>query len=229
MVTVVLLALGALGVATPALLPNADAAPVDTSAQPTMVHTPSLLSGEPPSPAPADSPAPGPESPAPADPPPPEPSEPPAVEPPPAGRPGDEVPAPRPDARPQADVAAEKRVLALVNQRRKAAGCASIRSNYRLVRAAYLHSKDMAAKDYFSHTGANGSTPWDRAEAAGYKRANAENLAAGQQTAETVVKAWMDSPAHRANLLDCDSRAMGVALARGGSYGIYWTQMFGTA
>jgi uncharacterized protein YkwD len=86
----------------------------------------------------------------------------------------------------------------------------------------------MAQKDYFSHTGADGSTPWDRAERAGYTRATAENLAAGQRTPEEVVQAWMDSPAHRKNLLDCRSRAIGVALARGGSYGIYWTQMFGS-
>jgi uncharacterized protein YkwD len=224
MVTVVLLVLGALGIATPALLPNADAAPVDTSTRATTVQTPPLLlsddgagpvdSAEPtdsPSPEPTDSPSPEPTDAAPA------------VESPAPG----ETASPRPEGRSEADVAMEKRVMTLVNKRRAKAGCGAVRYNQPLYRASSRHSNDMARKDYFSHTGADGSTPWKRAERAGYKRATAENLAAGQRTADEVVQAWMDSPAHRANLLDCDHRAIGVAMARGGSYGIYWTQMFG--
>jgi uncharacterized protein YkwD len=224
MVTVVLLALGALGIATPALLPSADAAPMDDSPRATTVQTPPpLLSedgpGANPSPSVALPPTPSeePASPAPSSP---------AVESP-APDEADATPPPRTDGRSEADLAMEKRVLALVNKRRASAGCGAVKSNLRLYRASSRHSLDMAQKDYFSHTGADGSTPWDRAERTGYQRATAENLAAGQRTADEVVKAWMDSPAHRANLLDCDSRAIGLALARGGSYGIYWTQMFG--
>jgi uncharacterized protein YkwD len=225
MVTVVLLALGALGVATPALLPNADAAPMDTSTQATTVRTPPLLLPEDPEPTESTVPTPSPSDdlpdPAPTDSPAPtdtagvEPSAPVETE------------QPTPDSPADADRAMEKRVYTLVNQRRAKVGCPGVKYNAALYNAAFRHSNDMARKDYFSHTGADGSTPWKRAERAGYKKASAENLAAGQRTAAEVVKAWMDSKAHRAILLDCDHTVMGVALARGGSYGIYWTQMFG--
>ncbi|HEV7823317.1 MAG TPA: CAP domain-containing protein [Mycobacteriales bacterium] len=231
MITVTLLALGALGVATPALLPSADAASMDTSIEAVTAQTPPLLIEITPPARPAPSPPRPARSPSPT-PPASRAPEPPAVElpiPVETGGPVEKEPAPPSDGRPAADLAMEKRVLALVNQRRAAVGCVALRSNYRLVRAAYAHSKDMAAEDYFSHTGADGSTPWLRARRAGYTQANAENLAAGQTTAEEVVTAWMASAEHKKNLLDCDSRAMGVALAHGGSYRIYWTQMFGTA
>ena len=223
MVTVVLLALGALGIATPALLPSADAAPMDASTRATTVQTPPLLYDDPvptESAEPEPTPSPSEELPAP------EPTDTPGVEPSAPVEPG-ETEQPGPDSPAEADRAMEKRVTTLVNQRRAKAGCRGVKYNAALYRAAFRHSNDMARKNYFSHTGADGSTPWKRAERAGYKKASAENLAAGQRTADEVVQAWMDSKAHRAILLDCDHTVMGVALARGGSYGIYWTQMFG--
>jgi uncharacterized protein YkwD len=122
----------------------------------------------------------------------------------------------------------ERQVVGLVNRRRAEAGCGRLRLDHRLARAALAHSRDMAAHDYFSHTGRDGSSPWDRAARAGYDTPRAENLAAGHRSAAEVVQAWMDSPGHRRNLLDCTSKAVGVGFARGGSYGTYWTQMFGT-
>ena len=47
-------------------------------------------------------------------------------------------------------------------------------------------------------------------------------------TAEEVVRGWMGSPGHRANILDGDLTQIGVGRADGGSYGVYWTQVFGT-
>jgi uncharacterized protein YkwD len=123
----------------------------------------------------------------------------------------------------------ERKVITLVNQRRADAGCGPVAYRERLASAAFHHSKDMAVNDFFSHTGSDGSTPWDRARRAGYKSAHSENLAAGHKTAEEVVQGWMDSPKHRANLLNCKSKGIGVGMRRGGSHGIYWTQMFGTA
>ena len=99
----------------------------------------------------------------------------------------------------------------------------------RLAAAAQAHSADMVRRSFFAHESPDGRQVWDRAVAAGYAyRKVAENIAAGQRTAEDVVRGWMDSPGHRANILDRDLEQIGVGHAEGGSYGVYWTQVFGT-
>lgn len=126
-------------------------------------------------------------------------------------------------------------VVALTNQHRTAAGCAPLTINGRLMAAAQLHSEDMALRDFFSHTGSNGSSPWERMRAQGYTFSRAaENIAAGYSTPASVVEGWMSSSGHRANILNCNLREIGVGyyhLANDtGSvnYRHYWTQDFGT-
>ncbi|MDF2092981.1 CAP domain-containing protein [Knoellia sp. 3-2P3] len=137
--------------------------------------------------------------------------------------------APKPSPKPVATssgVAAQ--VLALVNDERARAGCGAVSSSSALQRAAQGHSADMAANDYFSHTSQDGRSFSDRIRATGYGGgAIAENIAAGQSTAGAVMKSWMNSPGHRANILNCSYRHLGVGYAKGGSYGHYWTQDFG--
>jgi len=119
-------------------------------------------------------------------------------------------------------------VLALVNNERAKAGCRSVKASSALQRAAQGHSADMAAKDYFSHDSQDGRSFADRIRAAGYSGGSiAENIAAGQSTASSVMKGWMNSSGHRANILNCSYSALGVGYAKGGSYGYYWTQDFG--
>ena len=118
-------------------------------------------------------------------------------------------------------------VVRLVNMARADAGCSPVRVDSRLTTAARLHSEDMARQGYFSHTSLDGRTPWDRIRAQGYPSGSAENIAAGQKTASAVMTAWMNSPGHRANILACSSRAVGVGVGYGGPYGTYWTQDFG--
>ncbi|WP_341770549.1 CAP domain-containing protein [Actinorugispora endophytica] len=113
-------------------------------------------------------------------------------------------------------------VFALVNDERADAGCGPVHSDERLVAAAQLHSEDMDANDYMSHTGLNGSGPGDRASAQGYDAWSGENVAKGQRTAQEVMDAWMNSPGHRSNILNCDNKALGV-----GESGSAWTQLFG--
>jgi uncharacterized protein YkwD len=84
----------------------------------------------------------------------------------------------------------------------------------------------MAARNYFSHESPEGEGPSDRAAAAGYDGYRAENIATGQSTADEVVAAWMNSPGHRRNILDCQSVAVGLGVADS-PRGLYWTQMFG--
>ncbi|QXJ23709.1 CAP domain-containing protein [Actinomadura graeca] len=120
----------------------------------------------------------------------------------------------------------EATVVALTNSERVKAGCKALRPDARLAAAARKHSADMAANGYFDHTSRNGDSPWKRMEDAGYPSPGAENIAKGYATAAAVVAGWMKSPGHRANILNCDLRAIGVGMADGAG-GPLWTQDFG--
>ncbi|MFG2002689.1 CAP domain-containing protein [Spirillospora sp. NPDC048911] len=120
----------------------------------------------------------------------------------------------------------EATVVSLTNKERAKAGCGALRTDRRLATAAERHSADMAAHDYFDHTSRNGDSPWKRMEDAGYTSPGAENIAKGYGTAAAVVEGWMKSPGHRANILNCKLRAIGVGMVAG-SGGPWWTQDFG--
>lgn len=133
---------------------------------------------------------------------------------------------------PDAEWAAmEDEVLDLTNTERAEVGCPPLVAEDRLRTAARGHSLDMAEQDYFSHTSLDGRTMRDRVEDAGYTGWTriAENIAAGQDTPESVVAAWMNSEGHRRNILNCAYTELGVGVAEspGSAYGIYWTQNFG--
>ncbi|REE98158.1 CAP domain-containing protein [Thermomonospora umbrina] len=124
----------------------------------------------------------------------------------------------------------EGAVVRLTNDERAKAGCSALRVDQRLVTSARNHSADMAAKGYFDHTSPNGDTFADRIKRTGYPSPGAENIAMGQPTAASVMRAWMDSPGHRANILNCGLKALGVGVGVGvrtGSGGPWWTQNFG--
>jgi uncharacterized protein YkwD len=129
---------------------------------------------------------------------------------------------------PSSDATFEARVVKLTNDNRVKNGCAALRTEAKLTTAARAHSADMVAKNYFSHTGQDGSTFLVRAKRAGYTTASAENIAWGYRTPEAVVTAWMKSPGHKANILNCRSKSVGVGLAKKADGTPYWTQMFGT-
>jgi uncharacterized protein YkwD len=120
-------------------------------------------------------------------------------------------------------------VLDLTNAERAKAGCGSLRLDVHLRTAARGHSTDMAVHNYFSHTGRDGSDPGDRMAAAGYntRRGWAENIAAGYPSPRSVMNGWMNSSGHRANILNCRLRALGVGVARASNGRLYWTQDFG--
>jgi len=120
-------------------------------------------------------------------------------------------------------------VVDATNVERGRHGLRPLTTDARLCRAAQDHSADMVRRAFFAHENPDGAQVWDRAMAAGYVyRKVAENIAAGQRTADEVVRGWMNSPGHRANILDAELSQIGVGHAPGGSYGVYWTQVFGT-
>lgn len=131
-------------------------------------------------------------------------------------------------AAPQAQsVTAE--VVSLTNAERSRAGCPALRAESRLTRAAQAHTEGMAARGVLDHNSPEGS-PGDRIKAAGYRAsAWAENIASGQSSASAVVDGWMRSAGHRANILNCGLRDIGVGFAKGRNGTLYWTQDFGTS
>lgn len=155
-------------------------------------------------------------------------------------RPSTADPAPKPDPKPPAgdpppggggggggggDFATQ--VTTLVNSERAKEGCGPVTANSQLQTAALRHSQDMAAKDYFDHTSPDGRDPGDRITAAGYQWTTyGENIAKGQQTPAQVMEGWMNSPGHRANILNCAFKEIGVGV-HDASGGPWWTQAFG--
>ncbi|SFJ60713.1 spore coat assembly protein SafA/uncharacterized protein, YkwD family [Halobacillus dabanensis] len=121
----------------------------------------------------------------------------------------------------------ERQVIDLTNQERAKNGLPALKANWQLSRVARYKSRDMANNNYFSHQSPTYGSPFDmmRDFNVSYRRA-AENIAAGQRTPEEVVDGWMNSPGHRKNILDPNLNQIGVGYAEGGSYGVYWTQMF---
>lgn len=148
------------------------------------------------------------------------------------------TPAPPPATSPGSMTAAEAEVLRLVNEARAVArtcggtsypAVAPVRAEPRLTVASRDHARDMAEKDYFSHTSADGRSPWDRARAAGYTTASGENIAAGYSSPASVVSGWLGSPGHCRNIMAPGARELGVGMAQvqGSRYGTYWVQLFG--
>jgi uncharacterized protein YkwD len=134
--------------------------------------------------------------------------------------------------------AAARRVLALVNEARAAPrrcgdtaypAAKPLAYSSRLERAAAAHARDMARRGALDHRGADGSTPGERVRRAGYRwLAVAENVAAGQRDADAVVRSWLASPGHCANIMGGEFSEMGVAFATNAASeaGIYWAQVF---
>ena len=126
----------------------------------------------------------------------------------------------------RADSGPTDRVLVLVNAERDKAGCSPVTVDAKLTKAAQDHSQDMADHTNMSHTGSDGSSMSDRLARVGYRFSTAgENVAAGYGTPESVMDGWMNSPGHKANILNCAFKEIGIGLAGPGNY---WTQNFGS-
>ncbi|WP_223731652.1 CAP domain-containing protein, partial [Streptomyces purpurogeneiscleroticus] len=121
---------------------------------------------------------------------------------------------------------APAQILSLVNKERDKAGCAPLTADPALTDLAQSFSEDMARRDFFAHTDPDGATPWDRAKTAGITGLGGENIARGQTTPKAVMASWMNSPGHRANILNCTYRTLGVGLQQSPT-GPWWTQDFG--
>jgi uncharacterized protein YkwD len=132
----------------------------------------------------------------------------------------------------------EQKVFQLVNEEREKAGVGALEWCDGLYALAKAHSNDMCDRGFFDHINPEGEAPPDRGRLghAGsytftpivpdpYTRI-AENIARGNSTAEQTMEQWMNSPGHRAQILNGANTHIGVGQCEG--CGKHWTQNFGT-
>lgn len=118
----------------------------------------------------------------------------------------------------------EQEVIRLVNVERTKAGLKALTEDWELSRVARYKSQDMHDLRYFSHTSPTYGSPFDMMKAFGIRyRTAGENIAMGYRTPAAVVQGWMNSPGHRANILNASYTKIGVGYVASGNY---WTQHF---
>lgn len=114
----------------------------------------------------------------------------------------------------------ERAAICLINRRRVARGLRRLHLEPHLSRAALSHTRDMVTGRYFAHVSRRGSDVVDRLRGAGYLGGRVswvvgENLAWGsgdRGTPREIVRAWMDSPGHRQNMLSSRFREIGIGV-----------------
>jgi hypothetical protein len=115
----------------------------------------------------------------------------------------------------QVDISSEE-LLSLTNRERQSVGVGSLVINDKLSQAANEKAQDMFDYNYWAHNSPTGKTPWVFIKSSGYKYVYAgENLARGFSSADAVVKAWMESPDHRNNMLSANYEDVGFAVKLG--------------
>lgn len=118
-------------------------------------------------------------------------------------------------------------VLLLVNEQRTKAKANPLILDQKLVKVAKAKTDDMVKNKYFSHYSPVYGSPFEMMKTFGVSYGAAgENIAAGQDSAASVMKAWMNSEGHKENILSTNYTKLGVGYTVGGSYGIYWAQEF---
>ncbi len=121
----------------------------------------------------------------------------------------------------------EKSVIDLTNAERKKEGLGELKPAEKLFSAARSHAVNMAKKDELAHV-LDGKNVEDRAQALGYKYfLVGENVAYNQADAESLLKAWMESPPHRENILKKQFTEIGVGVAKNEKGEPYYAQVFG--
>ncbi len=110
-------------------------------------------------------------------------------------------------------------LLESTNKARQEAGLPALAFDARLDEAAQAKANDMSARNYWSHNTPDGSEPWIFVDATGYQyRKAAENLAYGFEDSDSAVNGWLNSPGHRANMLDANVSEVGFGIAQSSNY-----------
>lgn len=126
-----------------------------------------------------------------------------------------------------------KALIELTNAERAKAGLSPLSENSQLDAAAAAKAENMFSENYWAHFAPSGKTPWDFIQKSGYKFSFAgENLAKNFYTSDETVKAWMNSPTHKENIISPKYKEIGMAVVEGNLNGQKTTlvvQMFGNS
>ncbi|MBO8169916.1 MAG: peptidoglycan-binding protein [Thermoanaerobacteraceae bacterium] len=120
----------------------------------------------------------------------------------------------------------ERRMIELVNQERINRGLEPLKVDMSLVETARLKSKDMVENNYFAHKSPIYGSPFDMMKAAGIKYTLAGENLAGAPWVELAHTNLMNSPGHRANILNPNFTHIGIGIVEGSQYGKIYTQLF---
>ena len=123
----------------------------------------------------------------------------------------------------------ELRAFELTNAERARRGLPALIWCDDMARLARAHSRDMAANNFFSHVGSDGTRMGARLSSAGIPYITwAENISAGNSSADGVMAIWMESPLHRGNILNEEVTHLGIGFYRmnGSQHEFYATQKF---
>ena len=121
------------------------------------------------------------------------------------------------------EITAEK-VFLLTNQQRQASGLPLLRFNSTLSESATKKAQDMFANNYWAHNSPAGKSPWEFFKEAGYDYSTAgENLAKDFADTESLMKAWMKSPTHKANIVNEKYKEIGIGVVNGTLEGVKTT------
>lgn len=123
-------------------------------------------------------------------------------------------------------------VVESTNSQRLASGLGTLSYNTLLAQAAIAKAQNMFSEGYWAHTSPSGKEPWDFIKSAGYVyKIAGENLARDFDSTSPMMSAWMNSPTHRANIMNPRYQEIGIAVVDGQLNGVETTlvvQMFGT-
>jgi uncharacterized YkwD family protein len=137
------------------------------------------------------------------------------------------TPAPAPTTPADAGMTAEEQqMLNLVNAERAKNGLAPLKADSTLTKMARVKSQDMITNHYFAHQSPTYGSPFDMMKTFGVTYRTAGENIAGNPSVTGAFQAWMNSPGHRANILNSQYNYTGIGIVHGGPYGIMFTQEF---
>ena len=120
----------------------------------------------------------------------------------------------------------EKEVFDLINKQRTQNGLSPLKENSELQRVARIKAQDMVNNNYFSHTSPTYGSPFDMMKSFKISYNTAGENIAGNTSNSAAVTAWMNSPGHKANILNGNFNQTGIGVVKGSKYGKIYVQMF---
>lgn len=114
----------------------------------------------------------------------------------------------------------------LVNQQRINNGLSALKIDNEVQRVARIKAQDMVNNNYFSHTSPTYGSPFDMLKNFGISYKTAGENIAGNSNNSSAVTAWMNSPGHKANILNGNFNYTGLGVVSGSKYGKIYVQMF---